>query len=137
MIIVDASIAAKWLLPEPDSEKATTLLLEERTLIAPELIRIEVYGALTKAHRLSRIDTDSVEKHCGVWDALLTQGALSLSPDEIDIKEAVRLSVQLSHPVQDCLYLSAAQRLKAPLATTDNKLAQKAADIEVKVMKLD
>jgi predicted nucleic acid-binding protein len=38
MIVVDASVAAKWFLPETGSEEATQLLSGANKLIAPDLI---------------------------------------------------------------------------------------------------
>lgn len=134
MIVIDASIATKLFLPEPDSEQAEAILTNEDNPIAPELLRVEVYAALTKAYRTNRIDAETAKLQCHSWDMLLQQGAIALAPDEIDIHHAVALSIDLNHPVQDCLYLAVAIRTDSPLATSDKKLTQKADLCGVKVM---
>lgn len=50
---------------------------------------------------------------------MLDQRIIELSPDEQDYAHAVELAIELNHAYQDCLYLAAALRLKAPLVTAD------------------
>jgi predicted nucleic acid-binding protein len=49
-VVVDASVAAKWLLLEPDSEKAQALFrawtAKRITLLAPQILPAEIAGAL-------------------------------------------------------------------------------------------
>jgi predicted nucleic acid-binding protein len=54
LIVVDASVAAKWFLPEADSEAAGRLLTGRRKLLAPDLIRIEVAAAEALLERTER-----------------------------------------------------------------------------------
>lgn len=54
-IVVDASVALKWFLPEPDSAKAEELLGSHDILVAPTLIVSEVCNAVWK--RLRRGET--------------------------------------------------------------------------------
>jgi predicted nucleic acid-binding protein len=49
MIVVDASVAAKWFLPEKGSSAALALQEGPSQLAAPDLIRMEVAAAITKA----------------------------------------------------------------------------------------
>jgi predicted nucleic acid-binding protein len=53
--VLDASVAVKWVLPEPDSPEALALRDAYRTqvheLIAPDTLPIEVAHALTRAER--------------------------------------------------------------------------------------
>ena len=53
-LVVDASIAVKWVLPEPDSERARALILRG-DLTAPDLLRLEVANALWKQARRGAI----------------------------------------------------------------------------------
>jgi predicted nucleic acid-binding protein len=46
MIVVDASVAVKWFIPEAGEEAAAKLLGGKKRLIAPALIRLEVTGTL-------------------------------------------------------------------------------------------
>lgn len=53
--ILDASVAVKWVLPEPDSPAALSLEVDYRNgvheLLAPDTFPVEVAHALTKAER--------------------------------------------------------------------------------------
>ena len=51
MIVIDASVAAKWFLPEIGSDEAVKLQEGTAELIGPELIRMEVAGAITRRVR--------------------------------------------------------------------------------------
>jgi len=50
-LVVDASVAVKWFLPEPDAEPAVALLRAGHRLIAPDLLWIEVASVLWKVVR--------------------------------------------------------------------------------------
>ena len=52
-IVVDASIALKWVIPEPDSDAANALRAAE--LIAPALWLAEAANALWRHARLGKI----------------------------------------------------------------------------------
>ncbi len=45
-------------------------------------------------------------------------------PLEQDLPEAMRLSLQLNHPVYDCLYLALAKRLGTFVVTADAQFGQ-------------
>jgi predicted nucleic acid-binding protein len=53
--VLDASVAVKWVLPEPDSAKALSIRDDYRIgtheLIAPDTLPVEVCHALTRAER--------------------------------------------------------------------------------------
>ena len=134
MIVVDASVASKWFLREVDTPLATTLLEQPTPLIAPALVRLEVFSAISKAVRTERISRLLAEQYCKAWTDCLTQGAVGLIPDETDIIEAVHLSLEMLHSVQDCLYLVVAKRLQVPLASLDKKLSQKAQAYGIKTI---
>jgi predicted nucleic acid-binding protein len=53
--VVDASVAVKWYLPEPESDAAGRLLDPEHDLIAPDLLFAEVGNALWKRWRRGEI----------------------------------------------------------------------------------
>ena len=54
--VLDSSIAFKWLVPEPDSDKATALWDDYRSaihdLVSPDVFPQELAHALTRAERL-------------------------------------------------------------------------------------
>ena len=126
MIVVDAGVAVKWFFPEEGTEAAQKLLLSSDRLTAPALIRVEVTAALTHKVRLGEILPEEAESTCRLWFAALAKGIVTLSPDEMDIEAAMKLAVQIRHPLQDCLYLALAKRIDSPLLTADPKFAERA-----------
>jgi predicted nucleic acid-binding protein len=127
MIVVDASVAVKWLVPEHGSDAADRLLTTSQKLFAPDLIRVEVAAALTRRFRTGQAPEGEVREDCDRWPRLLAEGIVTLTPAEQDYPEAAALALQLKHPFQDCLYLALARRLQAPLVTADPKFIERAA----------
>jgi predicted nucleic acid-binding protein len=126
MIVIDASVAVKWLLPESDDAAAQALLASEERLVAPSLIRTEVAAALARRARFREIEPRDAETAMGLWLQTLRDGVIGLVADEADLATALRLAIELNHPLQDCLYLALAERLGAPLVTADKKFVVKA-----------
>jgi predicted nucleic acid-binding protein len=131
MIVVDASVAAKWLLPEAGSSAAIGLQGGPDLLVAPDLIRLEVASAITRRVRAEkekdRLPPDEAVARCTKWFRLLDIAILSLVPEQDILAEAVALSARIKHPLQDCLYLAVAVRFNAPLLTADDKLFKRVA----------
>ena len=127
MIVVDASVAVKWFFFETGSEEANALLRGSEKLAAPALIRIEVTAAMTRRARVGEVSRQAAQAATFIWHRALALGAITLSPDEHDLPGAVELALGLRHPLQDCLYLAAAQRTGGSLVTADPKFAERAA----------
>jgi predicted nucleic acid-binding protein len=121
MIVIDANVAAKWLLPEEGSAEAIALQEGPDQLLAPELIRLEVCAAITRRVRNPEkpIPTDVAEQRCRKWLGLLDAGTVVLIPDGELLHDAIRLSVEVRHSLQDCLYLAASVRHHVALVTAD------------------
>ncbi len=126
MIVVDASVAAKWFLPEPGEAAAQELLSSGQKLVAPALIRVEVAAAITRKVRLKEIQSQDAASAVQLWLRALVDGVVTLVADESDIEQAVKLALELRHSLQDCLYLALAVRLAVPLVTADEKFAGRA-----------
>lgn len=123
MIVVDASIAAKWYLHEPGSAEAASLLTSAAVLIAPALIRIEVTGAILRRYRERKLSAERAREACNLWEADLAGGALRLLPDESLLLPAREIAFKIRHAIQDCLYLAAAVGANAErLVTADPTL---------------
>jgi predicted nucleic acid-binding protein len=112
-------VAAKWLLPEKGSEEALDLMTGPEMLFAPAHIRIEVLGAITRAHREGRSTRSESLDRCAKWLQHLDNVIVSLVPEGAVIEDAVKLSLRIGHTLQDCLYLAAARQLGARLITAD------------------
>ncbi|MBI4906202.1 MAG: type II toxin-antitoxin system VapC family toxin [Acidobacteria bacterium] len=129
MIIIDASVAVKWLIPEANSDQALALAKGSEILVAPDLIRTEVAGAITKRFRLGEIELDDAKEALGMWVDALKEGVIQVQTTLEDVRHAANFSLQLNHPIQDCLYLALAQRNSSRLATADRKFADKAKSV--------
>ena len=120
MIVVDASIAAKWYLNEFGSEEAAHVLTSGAILLAPALIRIEVTGAIVRRFREGKLSLSRAREACALWEDDLAAGAIRLISDDTLLGRARELALQIRHAIQDCLYLSAAVEANgARLVTAD------------------
>jgi predicted nucleic acid-binding protein len=126
MIVVDASVAVKWYLNEPGSDEAAALLTTPGLLCAPELIRVEVPGAIVRAFRVNRLSEQRTREALGLWDRDLGEGVVKLLPDALLLPAALDHAIRLRHAVQDCLYLSAAVRGEGRLVTADGPFYRRA-----------
>lgn len=114
-MIIDASVAVKWLIPEEDSETAFALIGEE-DLIVPALIYSEVANAIWKKTRRGELVPGEVLAEIKG----MTQ--FTRAVDDADfVARAVELGVELAHPIYDCLYLAIAERTNDILVTADIK----------------
>lgn len=114
--VVDASVAAKWLAPEPDSPLAEALLDDE--LIMPDLLFAEVGNILWKKQLRGEMDAAAVQ----VGARWLLQVPMQVHDSASLLSDALALALQLQHPAYDCFYLALAQRADVPLVTADRRL---------------
>ncbi|MDX2199503.1 MAG: type II toxin-antitoxin system VapC family toxin [Phycisphaerae bacterium] len=119
MIVVDASVAAKWVLAEPDRDAAKALLGNDRKLIAPSVIRFEVTGAILRRFRKNELDEKTARFACQEWDELLHDLVIELVPSEELFVLARDLAFKARHSLSDCLYLAAAKSHSAEVVTAD------------------
>ncbi len=114
--VVDASVAVKWVLPEPDSDSA--IALRDKELHAPDLALAECGNALrVRVHRgvLSKAEAEACF-------AALSLAPVRWVPTGQVTAEAMALSLDLDHPVYDCVYLALAIARDLPLVTADRRL---------------
>ena len=78
MIVVDASVAVKWFVPEQDSDKASAILRSDQRLLAPDLIRIEVAATFTRLLRMGDIDITKAQTLLDKWRYYVVQQAIAL-----------------------------------------------------------
>lgn len=136
MIVVDASVAVKWLLPEPGSEAAMELLRGRDILVAPELIRVEVASAVTRRFRRGELSADDSKEVVRLWMDVLKEGVVQVQANLDDLREAANLAVDLRHPIYDCIYLAVARRNAARLITADRVFFEKATALHPAIEKL-
>ncbi|MFO1038408.1 MAG: type II toxin-antitoxin system VapC family toxin [Geminicoccaceae bacterium] len=117
-IVVDASVAAKWLFDEEHTSRARSLLrVWDADMWAPDLLWAELASVVWKRHRRAEIDEATALSSMAeirLWPIRLVSNA-ELAAD------ALGWSLVLRHPPYDCIYLALAQRLGARLVTADAK----------------
>lgn len=120
-MIIDASVALKWIIEEEGSEAARALLARV-DLMAPGLICSEVANGLWKKWRRGEI----------MWSPELPTLAAQVSHfvrivDEASVMErALAIAIELGHAVYDCVYLALAEQLGTELVTADGNFLRKA-----------
>ncbi len=132
-IVVDASVALKWVIEEPGSDEARSL--RGQALSAPAVWLAEAANTLWRKARKNEITVQEARSSF----ALLQAAPVAATPVEMDIAEALTLAVELDHPVYDCLYLAAALREDAYVLTADMRFARavaRHADLKDRVRKL-
>ena len=123
-LIVDASIAVKWLIAEDHSQEARQLLAPRMVLLAPDFILIEVANVIWKKARRKDIPSPRpyIDELANIADAV------ALRPSAELVILATILATQIDHPVYDCVYLTCAEAEAAPLVTADERLARRATE---------
>src|ERR671918_63748 len=122
MIIVDASVAVKWVVSESGSIEAAALL-DQRRLGAPTLWLSEACNALwAKVMRHQLMPEEARGQAAELADAPVVPIPL---PGLLPV--AMRLALELEHPIYDCFYLSAAMQRDTHVVTADRRLFTKVA----------
>jgi predicted nucleic acid-binding protein len=134
--VFDASVIVKCYLDEPGSEAASRALFGEGIARAPELVRVEVASAICRRAHLGQLNENDARERVGRWAEVLLQDVLWLTPDAELLAVATELSLDLKHPVADCLYLALAQQHRMPLLTADRKFRDKAIQVEPNIQLL-
>jgi predicted nucleic acid-binding protein len=114
-LVVDASVAVKWVLAESDSELAQQIV--HSSLLAPDLLLIECGNAIWRHVQLGEIDRVQVPR---LW-AILRQMPVEMVGTRELIERALDLAVALNHPIYDCLYLALALERGARVVSTDRR----------------
>jgi predicted nucleic acid-binding protein len=117
MIVVDASVALKWVLAEPDSEAAAALRNEE--LIAPALWLAEAANALWRRAQRGEITAGEAVG----WLAELQSAPVAALPIEPHLNRALEIGNEIGHPINDCLYLTVALQHRTRVVTADPRFA--------------
>jgi len=119
-LVVDASIAVKWVVEEEGTTQA--LALRERAkLIAPELLVAECANILWKKVQRTELSTKEA-----LLAARLLQGAeMELLPTRSLLEAAASIAIALGHPAYDCLYLALAIENDCQFVTADERFLRK------------
>jgi predicted nucleic acid-binding protein len=116
-IVVDASVALKWVLEEEGSNAAFELRTER--LIAPVLWLAEASNALW---RRARAGTVTAEQAARQFSELQRAPVTSISI-ESHLAKTLEFAMNLNHPIYDCLYLALAIDRDTYVVTADRRFA--------------
>jgi predicted nucleic acid-binding protein len=120
--VLDCSVAAKWVLPEPD--RAPALEWFERyasgevLLIAPDLLLAEFASLVAKRNRRKEISAEQAHQAF----RLMTKCAPRLFDMRPHLLRALDLSLQYKLSLWDCVYLALALEHDCPVLTADRRL---------------
>ena len=130
--IVDASVVAKWLLPEPDHHRAKLLIDSPCSLRAPDLIMPEFASILLK--RIVRQELTSDE--CGELLQRFLDEYLDIRvrviPSRLLVHKALQIAREERRSLYDSLYLALAVQARCQLITADEKLVKGIKDKQLK-----
>ena len=123
--VVDASVAAKWLLPAAGEgliEQANHLVAlhvrRELLLLAPDLIGAEIGNVLWKAVRCNRISQAEAANSLRRFADL----AIQVVPAADLLVQALQIAVTCDRSFYDSLYVALALAAKTDLITADERL---------------
>ena len=126
LLVIDASVAAKWFLPpagEPLAAEAQKLLSAYATgrvrFAVPDLFWAECVNIFWKAVRQGRWTASAA--HTAI--KLLKQRRFPTASALEVLDEAFSIAATFDRSVYDSLYVALAVRLKAELVTADERLA--------------
>jgi predicted nucleic acid-binding protein len=121
-LVVDASVVVKWLVVEPETEKAEALLevcqLGKYDPLAPELLVAEVGGVLCKRVRQGTMNAGQAEFQFDRFKRIRP----ILKPILELMGQALKLALVHQHSIYDCLYVALALEAQCDLVTADEKL---------------
>ena len=125
-LVVDASVAVKWLVREEFSDIADEILNGQHEVYAPHLLAVEVGNALWRKARSGEIE----RPQAGLLAAEINEIGVNWADDEDVCADAVRLALALNHPIYDCTYLALAHRIGAKMVTADERFVNAVAGTE-------
>jgi predicted nucleic acid-binding protein len=119
LYVVDASVAAKWFVPESLSEQAVRLLDDEHELAAPDLLWPEVGNVVWKKSRKGEITSEEASRIVAALDVC----PIVVFPSRLVLAGALEIAFGTGRTVYDSVYLALAAALECRMATADERLA--------------
>jgi predicted nucleic acid-binding protein len=120
--VLDSCVAIKWVLPEADSQKALSLRDDYQNgtheLIAPDIFKVEVAHALTRAERRTILQVGEAVKRM----LLVVQARPHLHSFDPLLPRALEISSQERIGVYDCLYVALGEREQCMVVSADQRL---------------
>lgn len=135
-LVLDASVAVKWVVEEVGTVAALALRAHFKFL-APELLIVECANVLAKKIKRRELS----EKGALLCARLLTVADIEFVSTRILMEKVVRTAVQIDHAAYDCLYLMLAIENDCHFVTADEdflkKLRNKNSELSKKAVSLE
>jgi predicted nucleic acid-binding protein len=117
-VVVDASVAIKWIVAEEGHPEALRLS-ERQPLIAPDWVLAESANVLWKKVRQGQLE--GAQARLGL--DFIRSAYAELVPSSELLDRALAIALEADHPVYDCLYVACSEQRDAELVTADTRLA--------------
>jgi predicted nucleic acid-binding protein len=131
--VVDASVGAKWLIPEPDSDKALSLIARSIERIVPDLFFSEIGNILWKRARTDELSAEQAAQALQKLEAI----PLTTMPVSSLMDLTFEIAAGYGRSFYDSAYLALAIHERAPLLTADAKLVRALARTPLEQMVFD
>jgi predicted nucleic acid-binding protein len=122
-LVIDASVAVKWVIDEEGSAAAVGLR-SRFSFAAPDLLVAECANILWKKAQRSEL----TPAEAGMAARLLERAGIELMPMGKLLGEATGLAIELGHPAYDCIYLALARQNQWCFVTADAHLLRAVRD---------
>lgn len=120
-LVIDASVAAKWIFVEEGTDAARRLVEADETFAAPELVVAEIANIAWKRYRRGGAARD--QAHDAAYAIVSVFG--NLVPIMRLAPAALEMSMNLDHPIYDCFYLALAERDDIQMITADRRFHER------------
>jgi predicted nucleic acid-binding protein len=114
-VVVDASVALKWVLDNEDGSSRAIDLIETESLIAPDLWLIECTNVLVMKVRRGLITAEEARAALASIEAT----PVRIVPARAHVAAAQAIALELNKGAYDSLYLAVAVSERATMVTAD------------------
>jgi predicted nucleic acid-binding protein len=121
-LVIDSSVAVKWVIEEDDSDTAQLILdqYKDRKIVlqAPALIHAEFGNIIWKKQIYQGLSTADANSAIKTFQQL----SFILAPTSASFNDAFKIAVKYQRTFYDSLYLALSEREKCRFVTADEKL---------------
>jgi predicted nucleic acid-binding protein len=118
-LVVDASVAIKWYVPEQASIVAVEVLTSGDELLAPDLLVAELGNILWKKVRRGELTARDADQ---IADAFLSTRPIRIRDSAVLLRGALDIATAFDRTVYDALYLALAVAEGCQMVTADGRL---------------
>lgn len=126
-VVIDANVAAAQMLDLAYSASARHAVSGAQRIIAPDIVVHEFANALWKLVAAGRISERFAHQALDRLNSLFNEFVTG----QIVSHDALKIAIELTHPVYDCFYLALARQRDSILITADRRLAARVAGTEL------